>query len=170
MDSVDGSAAMPVAVLVLAVLAAAPAPSLCAPDEVVAFTCALPKKKVASLCASKDAGPTTGYVQYRFGSKKKVELTFPAPKEPAAQHFLGREVHWTKGGATSLRFSSGRFAYLVYTGANNDWHWSGVVVFKGSQVVRRLACVDADDVFIPYDWLKTLSLPEDRQEYWVPGT
>lgn len=162
---------MPVAVLVLALLAAPAAkPSLCTPDEVVAFTCAMPKKKVASLCASKDAGPTTGSVQYRYGSARKVELVFPAQKEPAAQHFLGREVHWTKGGATSLRFSSGGFQYLLYTGANNDWSWSGVVVFQGGQVLKRLACRDADEAFIAYDWLKTLSLPEDTQEYWVPGT
>ena len=162
---------MPVAVMVLVLLSAPAAkPSLCAPDEVVAFSCALPRKKLASLCASKDAGPTAGFVQYRFGTAKKVELAFPAEKAPAAQHLLGREVHWTKGGATSLRFASGGFEYLVYTGANNDWHWAGVVVFKGGKVLRRLACLGGDELFIDYDWLKRLSLPEDRQEYWVPGT
>ena len=157
--------------LALTVLAVDPAPaSHCAPFEVTAFTCTIDKsKKIVSLCASKDAGPKTGYVQYRFGKKDKVELTFPEDKSPASQHFQGFSQRYTKGGASSLRFHHGDVDYLVYTGGTMDWMWSGVAVFKGDQKQALLEC-DDDNLSIDDDWIKSLALPKDIKVFSPPGS
>ena len=52
--------------------------TLCKADEVVIYSCTLPGRKVMSLCASQDATPYAGYMQYRMGrSQKDLERQFP---------------------------------------------------------------------------------------------
>jgi len=56
--------------------------SQCSQDEQVLFSCTLKKtQKVISLCASKDLSANSGYLQYRFGPLKKIELAIPQDKK-----------------------------------------------------------------------------------------
>ena len=74
------------AALFIASSAGANAQSLCTPAEKDVFSCRLKRTgKIVSFCASPAEGPAT-YLQYRFGTDRKVELTIPPRKSgwPAA--------------------------------------------------------------------------------------
>lgn len=43
--------------------------------------------KIASLCASAGASETTGHVDYRFGTRSRVELVFPKDRGPPVGRF-----------------------------------------------------------------------------------
>ena len=88
------------------------AATLCAPDEQALWQCPIAKNhKMASLCASKDVSATQGYVQYRYGTPGKVELTYPATRAPAPQSF-----HYDAG------FNGdGEYVSVQFTNAGNDY-------------------------------------------------
>lgn len=52
-------------------------PSHCAPNEEVIWSCSS-KNKTFELCASKDLGAASGYMQYRAGPPGKPEFVFPS--------------------------------------------------------------------------------------------
>jgi hypothetical protein len=111
----------------------APAGSLCREGEVVRFNCTIlgtlrtgqrwtedDKGKIASLCSSRDLGPTTGYLQYRYGALGAVEVEFPGTRELTQQQFRWNEA----SGYPELGFATGSDEHRVYyndfTGDNAD--------------------------------------------------
>lgn len=55
-------------------------PSLCAPDEVAIFSCALETGRIVSLCASPDLAENAGHLRYLYGRKgSPPELVHPEP-------------------------------------------------------------------------------------------
>ena len=98
------------------------AQTLCKADsEQIGFSCKLAKKKIVSVCLSKDAGESGGYIVYRFGpSADKVELTFPADADNSFSQFHF-ESFLRGGGAgnagldlNTLSFQNGGFTYEVF--------------------------------------------------------
>lgn len=62
--------------------------TLCAKDERVIFACVLRRPaKIVSVCASKDLTRETGYLQYRFGLPRKIELEFPKDRTGTQEKF-----------------------------------------------------------------------------------
>lgn len=57
-------------------LSQATEPSLCKSDEVTIFSCELKNTKFVSICAARHS--THDYVDYRFGTKAKLEFTYSA--------------------------------------------------------------------------------------------
>ena len=59
------------------------AQSLCTANETVVFTCQA-KAKTVSACASHDLGAHSGYLQFRIGTGKRLEVSYPASRARTA--------------------------------------------------------------------------------------
>ncbi|MDR2668612.1 MAG: hypothetical protein LBC14_01505 [Desulfovibrio sp.] len=104
--------------------AAFAAETLCTDGELLIFTCRTPKK-TASVCASPQFGPDTGYLQYRFGEPGKIELTLPSVKAPPAKSAQSGTWFFSGGGGAYLRFTGEDSTdYFVYT-AIGKWGKNG---------------------------------------------
>ncbi|MDD4929554.1 MAG: hypothetical protein PHP85_09785 [Gallionella sp.] len=91
----------------------ATAEGLCEPSEVTRFSCVLGKShKIASVCSSPKLTSTEGYLQYRFGTPRKIELRFPPTLEGTQTQFTF-ESHLENGEFESLNFSIGNHEYSV---------------------------------------------------------
>ena len=96
---------------------------LCKAFEYVVFSVNTRSNKMASLCVSKNLSPTAGYLVYRFGTKAKIELTYPADTLNSLTQFSF--AHYNRGGGkqnaamyvNSFRFSNAGFTYSL----NDDW-------------------------------------------------
>ncbi|MBL0898898.1 MAG: hypothetical protein IBJ17_09400 [Reyranella sp.] len=135
--------------------APAPAPvsrqaSFCTPTENVIFACRTGAKMV-SVCASKDAAPSKGYLQYRFGrpdSTEPLELILPESQAPPPRVATGQAVPFAGGGGAWLTFAKGQTTYTVYTGVGK-WGPRGELREKAGLTVdqgrKRLAVLKCDD-------------------------
>lgn len=107
--------------------------TLCKSTEDVVFSCTLQSKKILSLCASKGASPTTGFMQYRTGrSQSNLEMSFPKGLSLAKNHF--KFVVHRLGGAPAISFwSDGKRYSVFHTYAT---HEAGLIVSRGQPPVR----------------------------------
>lgn len=128
---------------------AAPRESLCTSGEQIAFSCHI-RGKIASLCASADLSPTAGYIQYRYGRKGAVELSYPATTVDPRQVFRWGVRAYAGGGADYFRFSNGGVDYAVYSGIGQGWQKEGVLVEKGGKRLAALQC--GDDALGDENW------------------
>ena len=149
--------------------------TLCKPEEVIVFSCALPNKKVVSLCASIDASNKTGYMQYRFGrDTSSIELEYPRKKVPAKEFFKYYSLEFTKGGSTAITFRIGTYRYSLYsTSSAFGYNGAGVIVNRGQDAIRVsfLKCISAPikstDVHIGY--FERLGLPDAGDDISYDG-
>ena len=89
--------------------------SLCKSTEHVVFTCKL-KNKLASVCASENLNKTSGYIQYRFGDKQKIQLQVPSKKiEDRINVSYETQAAGASGIRDTLQFQSGNYYYQVYS-------------------------------------------------------
>ncbi len=151
--------------------------SFCTPMETIVFACRVGAKLV-SVCASNNAGPNQGYMQYRFGKRQSpepMELTIPdkemAPNKVATGRF---DPH--AGGASSwLRFRKGQFSYVVFSGIGR---WGpkgevlakeGVVVERGDKVMATLRCTGPLTSELGPDWIEKMGMKSgDSEEVRFP--
>ncbi len=99
---------------------AADTPTLCQPDEQVYFSCPVKKSnlgpggagKTVSLCASQTLSAKEGYLQYRFGTPGRIELSYPEQRQGSQQQFLFSSVG-SQDVYTTLRFIRGQYEYLL---------------------------------------------------------
>jgi hypothetical protein len=70
-------------------------------------------KKTASVCASTNLTSTEGYLQYRFGTKEKLELVYPSTKKSTQELFYWREFRFYQGSIRELTFKSGEYYYTL---------------------------------------------------------
>jgi hypothetical protein len=78
--------ALAVAVALVQPVAALGHGSLCIGNEEVVWSCKA-HRGIHSLCASADLSETVGYLQYRVGTKKANEFSFPAEQVHPKGHF-----------------------------------------------------------------------------------
>lgn len=149
--------------------------SLCSTDEAILFSCHIRgRNKTLSICGAQRITESTGYIQYRFGTKDKVDLVFPEAKQPPLGLFTktfsasyGSGVRSTALDA-SVTFSTGQHTYIVYSdwingspeALNDDRHGvfgyhTGVKVYKNKKLISKLAC-DGD--------LGLIGAPEDIEK------
>ncbi|EDZ98587.1 hypothetical protein BH160DRAFT_6123 [Burkholderia sp. H160] len=65
-------------IVALSMLNVAHAEGLCRSSETTVFNCDLKENhKIVSICSSKDLTDKSGFLQYRYGSRNKVEFAFP---------------------------------------------------------------------------------------------
>lgn len=143
------------ACLALACLAAFASPptvaaTLCPTGEIVLFQCSLRGGKQVSVCASHDATPQTGRLQYRFGRPGRApELILPSVALPPARSASADTLMFSGGGGAWLRFRSGAHSYTVFT-AIGRWgrdgdpaEKEGVVVERAGRRLASLPCLDS---------------------------
>ena len=108
-------------VVLLSVLAAGPAyaaAALCSPDEEIVFSCQIKSsKKLVSVCKSKEFTNDVGYLQYRFGIPKRLELVYPKERTKTQEKFYMHAERLV--GIHELTFQIGHHFYTVghYTSA-----------------------------------------------------
>lgn len=138
----------------------AAAQSLCRTDEEVFFSCRIERsEKTASVCGVAVDGQLTR-LQYRFGTPRHLELTYPPAVKGSVTHFQLEHVNSNdgKGGGqfyNELFFRSGTFYYAVLSGKHSreDGRFEGdrqISVFDAdpwlSSPLRTLTCAPSGAV------------------------
>lgn len=128
-------------ILILSALAAAQAAAADAPETV--FACSFGTRQVEVV---REGGRLT----YRFGRPGRPELVL-AGDAGSGTIFYHRTLY-ARGEDQSLRFTSGAFSYLIFSGwsAPNLYlegarDYSGLLVLRGGRVVRRMNCREGGD-------------------------
>lgn len=76
---------------------------LCTADEQLVFGCTLGNRKI-SICASSPLTADTDHVQYRFGTRQRLEQAYPPHPLPPAERFFLSTTGYAGGGASAIRF------------------------------------------------------------------
>ena len=142
------------AIFLFPVLCRAESNYLCRSDEQVVFGCKAGAKMI-SVCASVPFTPTSGYVQYRFGTLSKLELEYPEKQEPPKDHFWLSTAMYSGGGEARIRFQNQGYQYTVFDrtvrtgfggGPNNPKFSAGVGVIAQGQKNKTKGCSDNGSV------------------------
>ncbi len=120
-------------------------PSLCHADEKMVFSCMTTNRKMVSVCASSNLKerPAKGYIAYRFGTQKKMELQLhihdPANQDsPLYYHYFRPQTD-----RNQLWFNAGGATYTVFTnydGTETPSSVAGVSVDFGGKRSVSIAC------------------------------
>jgi len=150
--------------------------SHCTPMETVIFACRTGAKLV-SACASKDAGPNKGYLQYRFGkpdSPEPLEMVLPESQLPPSRVASGEHMAFAGGGGAWLRFRNKDTRYVMYSGIGN-WgpkgekrEKQGVVVERGGKQVANVKCTTAPISELGPDWFEKVGMKGDKDGFDLP--
>jgi hypothetical protein len=150
--------------------------SFCTPVEQVVFSCRTGAKLV-SICASKDASRTKGYLQYRFGkpdSTEPLEMILPEAQMLPSKAATGDNVPYAGGGASWLRFSKGGYSYTVYSGIGR-WgpkgetqEKNGLLVERSGKRVANLKCSNEPVSEIGPDFFDKFKIQGNGQEFNMP--
>lgn len=143
--------------------------SLCSAQEQTVFSCSL-GKKIVSVCASTTISPTSGYIQYRFGKINAPELTFPVSTNGVDRSVIqARNLMFSGGGGSYLRFINGHINYIVYTAIGKGWGTKdGVSVIKDTKAISNLKCRDVPVSKMGVDFFTQAGLSSDKDEYSLP--
>lgn len=109
--------------------------TLCQQTEQVVFSCPLRgKARIASLCGAKNLSATEGYLSYRFGTAKRIELVFPPDRRDTQRRF--RYAHYLRYrvNRTSVSFTKNGHTYTVFDAY--DGERTPAVRERGVQVSR----------------------------------
>lgn len=150
--------------------------SFCTPMEQVVFSCRTGAKLV-SVCASKDASRTKGYMQYRFGkpdSTEPPEMILPEAQILPSKSATGDNVPYAGGGASWLRFSKGGYSYTVYSGIGR-WgpkgetqEKNGLLVERSGKRIANLKCNNEPASELGPDFFEKLKIQGNGQEFDMP--
>ena len=151
-------------------VAATPAgATLCSPAEQVLFSCETPQQRVVSLCSSSLLTSTAGYLQYRFGKiGRDPELVYPTMREHPKKYFQSGTLTYACGGGAYVKFHSGEYTYVVFTGIGKGWKKEGVVVQKAGKQIAHLACQGPWTSEIGPDLFKKADIPQDLDNFEIP--
>ena len=126
--------------------------------------------KIVSLCASPTLDANSGALTYRFGTKGKLELSYPQPGVNPQQAFSGGVTGYSGGGADYIRFTVGDTAYTLfsdyYRGREND----GLVIERSGKMISMLRCrAGAMDAREGWSRIYKAKLPRYEGQFDVPG-
>jgi hypothetical protein len=147
-------------------------PSLCDAGETPLFQCPIGQKQLA-ICAAK-----TSSVQYRFGTKKSLELSYPSDPKAGPGTLRWAETGFSGGGEMQIQFENDGAKYVVYSrmvrtgfgsdGLHNPKDYLGVAVFRAGRLVSNRNCGGARIEGGHYDWIDEQStkrlLPEGEYQ------
>ncbi|MFM0168380.1 hypothetical protein PQR33_03415 [Paraburkholderia sediminicola] len=120
--------------------------SLCVGAEDVYFTCELEGvRKTVSICAARNTSPDNGYVQYRYGTKSKIDFKYPLARLPPRGRISLVDVsRLAEGMGTHLKFKNDDYEYIV----SNALVPGEVYVAKSGQIVFDKICKGGS--YIPF--------------------
>ncbi len=113
--------------------------------------CTLENGKIISL-DSLDTAPT-----YRYGTAEKEEMTLTAGQRDV-KVYKGSAM-FSGGGASYVRFSTGPYSYVAYSGLGKGWDFTGLVVYKHTKIIMRKSCKGHDNA-LSID-VNAVNAPED---------
>lgn len=152
--------------------------SFCTPTETIVFSCRTSPTKLVSVCASREAAPNKGYLQYRTGkpdSSEPLDLTLPAAQVPPPQAASGESFPLAGGGGAWLRLSArNNIAFIVYTGIGN-WgprgetrEKAGVTVERDGKAVANLKCTGKPISLLGPDWFAKAGITPKGHDFDLP--
>ena len=141
-----------------------PQSTLCQTNEKVYFSCSVKGRgnKTVSLCGSKKLTKTSGSLQYRYGTKKKVELKHPASNKGSQKAFTGFNQMYSGGHRTWVEFHKGKYHYalfdeLIKITMRNKKAASGIeILLPGGKKVRKL-CLDKNYINNLYEAVEVVN-------------
>lgn len=144
-------------------------PHLCRPGETPAFSCAT-GGKIASLCATPDAEGATRALTYRFGTRRKLELTYPDEGTRPPDAFRYRSAGYSAGGAEFLTFSISATKYILYSDYYRGKERDGIMVERGEKRIAHLLCRGtALDGREGWSRIYKAKVPQAEENFDVPG-
>lgn len=162
---------------------ASPAPpksaqtSFCTPSETVVFSCRTSPTKMISVCASRDASPTKGYLQYRTGkpdSNDPLDLTLPSAQIPPPQAATGEAVPFAGGGGAWLRVATKSVGFVLFTGIGK-WgprgeiqEKAGVAIERDGKQVASLKCTGKPISLLGPDYFGKVGITAKDQDFDFP--
>lgn len=150
--------------------------SFCTALEDVVFACRAGAKLV-SVCASKGASRSQGYLQYRFGkpdSRDPLELMLPESQPLPGKAASGESVPFAGGGGAWLRFEKSPFAYVVYSGIGKwgpkgeTMEKQGIVVERGGKAIANIKCSGKLTALLGPDWLEKAGIQSKGADFYFP--
>jgi hypothetical protein len=131
-------------------------PHLCTPYERVFFACETVNQKLISLCSDPNVSDSMAYLQYRYGTKKKIELRFPKELYQSTEKFFYAHYSRAQTDYQTLSYKIGEVYYSVFDdfdGTSKSAVTAGVSVKKGPGTKEiSIACKTP-----PYSQLSELS-------------
>lgn len=156
--------------LATSLCAFAESPNLCTEKEDPVFACPLENKKLVSACALVDPTQKSGYgyLVYRYGTKEKIELSFPGkpmdfPRVTSAIELVDDK---TAEDDQLLRFRNGKISYVVYTASSYKFDLEGVAVFDGYKLLSNIKCQpNSADVELQENFMESIGAQlQDKDE------
>jgi hypothetical protein len=151
--------------------------SFCTPAETVVFSCRTSPTKMISVCASRDASPTKGYLQYRTGkpdSNDPLDLTLPSGQVPPPQAATGESVPFAGGGGAWLRVATKSVGFVLFTGIGN-WgprgevrEKAGVAIERDGKQVASLKCTGKPISLLGPDYFEKVGIKSKGQDFDFP--
>lgn len=151
--------------------------SFCTPAETVVFSCRTSPTKMISVCASRDASPTKGYLQYRTGkpdSTDPLDLTLPSGHVPPPQAATGESVPFAGGGGAWLRVATKSVGFVLFTGIGK-WgprgeiqEKAGVAIERDGKQVASLKCTGKPISLLGPDYFEKVGIKSRGQDFDFP--
>jgi hypothetical protein len=148
--------------------------ALCRNTENILFSCTTVTGKIVSVCGSKDLSAQNGYIQYRYGSSSKTELSLPADSD--IQNFRNTVAYTDGSDCTRSNCSSdvtftnyasdGTYAYMIDESSGRGGDWEGVYVMRNGQPLAggNIQCRTASWTELQVDEIKKAFPPGQGQE------
>ncbi|MFM2450901.1 MAG: hypothetical protein RIS44_3351 [Pseudomonadota bacterium] len=146
--------------------------SFCTAQETVVFSCRTGAKMV-SVCASKNAAISNGYLQYRFGkpdSHEALELMLPEGQLTANKAASGETVPFAGGAGSWLRFKKGGYSYVAYSGIGmwgpkgETREKNGIVVERSGKTLANLKCTGDTTSELGPEWYEKMGVQAKGDE------
>ena len=124
--------------------------SLCSKTEINYSSCRI-GKKIASFCLSGEVNKNGGYLQYRFGTKEKIELSFPERTNQRASFFESSDFGFTDGDVRYTAFVIGPHRYIYYqthiksTAKTEGRLEHGLAIVKNGVTIKDMSCSSVSD-------------------------
>jgi hypothetical protein len=103
-------------------------------------------------------------LQYRFGPIGKPELVYPETKGHPNKYFQSGTQMYSGGGSAFLKFRTGDYTYIVFTGIGKGWEKEGIVISKSGKPISYLPCKGAWKSDIGPKLFEKTKIPKDPNE------
>lgn len=117
---------------------------LCSAGETPYFVCQTGRQKVVSLC-----GTPPGKLQYRFGTKARVELSFPEDASTGAKSFLFAHYFRFQTDRTEVSFTNKAVDYAIFDYTEDRKRRAGVRVTSADGKETEIVCSGAISSRLP---------------------
>jgi hypothetical protein len=145
--------------------------SLCEPQETVLFNCQV-RTGIGSLCATKKTATRSAQTFYRFGSRRRLQMTFPTSNDATNPSISASYVDIPGGGQSHVTFTRGGYSYVLYDAMYNvegkkdsesrKLMRTGIAILRGRTVISDRACIGDTKM----DWSVHELLPTEQFQYF----